>query len=455
LLDDREPKMPDDDSRMRKSLSRRLIPEVRTALKVAPRVRAWPLDWDDRGAISYFYQSGSILTRDADVTRVHGVLNDLGALPEDSEVPESGARGGRENSPNLVRGITRLTARVRESQHTPDVLEDLDRRLGVGVATHDHVFVVARNYVTVCPASEPEPVLTAQAAGHRPAAAEVIWPRTFDPEAGRGVRVSVVDTGLLPDAADWAPWLAGVRPHSAADVEDPDQLKLDGEGRGRDGFADPYAGHGTFVAGVVRSVAPASDITVEKVIQFSGFALESSLVTQLHDALSRAPDLICMPAGGYTRGNVPPLSFQILQEQWLSQLGGVQIVAAAGNDSFTDPFWPAAFPWCIGVGSMSRDGQTRSSFSNYGAWVDVYAPGEDIVNAYARMKYKTAEKGHIRDTSAGIVRWSGTSFATPIVAGLMTARMGRTGENAREASESLLKAARGQFRPGVGPRLFP
>ena len=87
--------------------------------------------------------------------------------------------------------------------------------------------------------------------------------------------------------------------------------------------------------------------------------------------------------------------------------------------------------------------------------VDVYAPGEDIVNAYAEMKYKTIVDGDVRNTSAGIVKWSGTSFSTPIVTGLTIARMSRTGENARQAADALLAAARGQFRPGVGPRLFP
>ena len=85
----------------------------------------------------------------------------------------------------------------------------------------------------------------------------------------------------------------------------------------------------------------------------------------------------------------------------------------------------------------------------------MYAPGEEIVNAYPRLPYKTVEKAIERDTSAGIVSWSGTSFSTPIVSGLIAARMSRTGENAREAASALLGAARGQFRPGIGPRLFP
>ena len=426
--------------RISEATLRRLVPEVRTALDNAPDVRAWPPSWHDDEWFDYFYHSSSLLTRDRDLSRVQDVLRDLGAWRDDA-------------GDSLVGGVTRLGVNIRESQHTPDLVEDLDNRLGTGVATLDHAFMIT-GYLA-CPATEPEPVITPAAAEDPVVVRDALWPGVGDSSGGRDVAVSVVDTGLLSRASEWAPWILGVRPDTSADIEDPDQIKINALEHEIDGFADPYAGHGTFVSGVIRCVAPASTVVVERILDVSGFAQESRLIQQIHDALTRSPDIISMSAGCYTRKNVPSLAFQVLWEERLSQLGGIVLVAAAGNQSETTPFWPAAFPWCVGVGSMTRDGQRRSWFSNHGAWVDVYAPGEDIVNAYAQMKYKTIVDGDVRDTSAGIVKWSGTSFSTPIVTGLIAARMSRTGENARQAADALLAAARGQFRPGVGPRLFP
>ena len=428
------------DERAREAALRRLVPEVRTALNNAPDVRAWPPSWHDNEWVDYFYHSSSLLTRDRDLSRVQDVLRDLGAWRD-------------EGGDSLIGGVTRLGVTVRESQHTPDLIEDLDNRLGTGVATLDHAFII-----TGCSTAPPPNPNRSSLRPRRKIPWSFGMPSGLamgDPSAGRDVAVSVVDTGLLSGASAWAPWIEGVRPDTSADIEDPDQIKINAIEHEIVGFADPYAGHGTFVSGVIRCVAPASTVVVERILGVAGFARESRLIQQIHDALARSPDIISMSAGCYTRKNVPPLAFQVLWEERLSQLGGIVLVAAAGNQSGTTPFWPAAFPWCVGVGSMTRDGQRRSWFSNHGAWVDVYAPGEDIVNAYAHMKYKTIVDGDVRDTSAGIVKWSGTSFSTPIVTGLIAARMSRTGENARQAADALLAAARGQFRPGVGPRLFP
>ena len=61
-------------------------------------------------------------------------------------------------------------------------------------------------------------------------------------------------------------------------------------------------------------------------------------------------------------------------------------------------------------------------FSNRGPWVDVYAIGRNHVNAYPDGRYvckETPDKDDVRWFTTGMARWSGTSFATPVVAGIL------------------------------------
>jgi thermitase len=96
---------------------------------------------------------------------------------------------------------------------------------------------------------------------------------------------------------------------------------------------------------------------------------------------------------------------------------GAVIVAAAGNFGTSDFHYPAYHDKCIAVGATERD-DARSDYSNYGDWVDVAAPGTFIMSTVTN----------------GYQLMSGTSMATPQVAGLAGLVWSAMGTNASNAA---------------------
>jgi PKD repeat protein len=82
---------------------------------------------------------------------------------------------------------------------------------------------------------------------------------------------------------------------------------------------------------------------------------------------------------------------------------GAILVAAAGNDGTNQQFYPAAYASVVAVASTTTN-DAKSSFSQYGTWVNIAAPGSAIYSTYATSLYS---------------RIQGTSMASPNVAGLL------------------------------------
>jgi len=85
-----------------------------------------------------------------------------------------------------------------------------------------------------------------------------------------------------------------------------------------------------------------------------------------------------------------------------AQAHGCVLVAAAGNESTSSEHYPSAFDAVVGVAAIDQTGQ-KAEFSNYGIWVDIAAPGVNILSAIPGNDWAYA---------------SGTSMAAPVVAGV-------------------------------------
>jgi subtilisin family serine protease len=329
-----------------------------------------------------------------------------------------------------------------------DVIERINQGVGEGIAGTDGVMTVTNDPPEggPCPATEPEEAYfdIEPFPGVR---------MENDGTDGTGARIFIADTGLL-DKPEWQShsWLTGKEPgEEVRGCPDPLDPKSGG-------LIKPYAAHGTFVAGVARCMAPKAEIFVSNVFKTAGSALESDLVKVLAKALDDGFDIFNLSVTTPSRGELKMIGF----EGWLKLLEqhpGVVCVVSAGNDHTDKKFYPAAYenPQIVSVGALAADWRSRASFSNYGDWVKVYAPGRDLVNAYASGIYECKDApytGQIR-RFYGMAKWSGTSFSTPLVAGLIAARKSRTGTTALKAAHSLLADAGKQAIPGIGSVLFP
>jgi subtilisin family serine protease len=184
--------------------------------------------------------------------------------------------------------------------------------------------------------------------------------------------------------------------------------------------------------------------------QFGG-EREWVVVQKLQDLIARTPtpQVVNLSAGSYTRNDWMPLSFLNFNKN-VTAARTISLVAAAGNDGIARKFWPAAFDWAVGVGALGPDLVNRAWFSNYGSWVDVFTLGEGLVNAFATGEYSYHEppKRPAVQVFNGRARWSGTSFAAPLVAGLIANFMSANGGTGAAAISTLLRQATATLKVG-------
>jgi subtilisin family serine protease len=266
----------------------------------------------------------------------------------------------------------------------------------------------------------------------------------FPGAASGRVRVAVIDTGYTDGLhADLDGHIASL----PAAPEDLDHLP-------QNGWLDDEAGHGTFIAGIVATLAPEADIVIGDVLESDGYGFELTIADEIIRWARKGVDILNLSLGAYSESDRIPLA---IAEALRHLPAGSVLVAAAGNDCTSRPFWPAAAKRVIGVGAIDQnDPPGPAPFTNFGSWVDCCAPGVDVDSAFmqydetARTLNPAALPGRPAQDFAAWATWSGTSFSAPYVSGKLAELM-LTGAaaTAHEAAVMLLGPGQQQL-PGLG-----
>lgn len=247
--------------------------------------------------------------------------------------------------------------------------------------------------------------------------APAAWARS----TGRGVKVGVVDTGIDPTHIEFAGRVKGG--HNAVDKDQP--------------WADDHS-HGTHVAGIIAAaldnqgvvgVAPSADLYAIKVLTKEGSGSLFGIIGGIMWTVQNGMDVVNMSLGA-AQGNQ-------LFEMAVNQLASADIplVAAAGNDGKAVNF-PAAYESAIAVAAMCPEGgdenaklcsgKAIATFSSRGPELDFIAPGVKNLSTVLGGQYKA---------------YSGTSMASPHVAGLAALAVANGAKGAKAVRAALTGAA--------------
>lgn len=203
------------------------------------------------------------------------------------------------------------------------------------------------------------------------------------------IEIAIVDTGVDLDHPDLKNRLVkGYNLINAAQEPDDDN------------------GHGTHVAGIIASetnneegtagMTWYSKIMPIKAMGAKGYGTTFDIAEGIIWAVDNGADVINLSLGNYQPSRVLEEAVRYAYSK------NVVMVSAAGNDGSDQPTYPSAYPEVLSVAAVDYQGR-RASFSNFGEYIDIAAPGVYIPSTYFNKQYAAL---------------SGTSMAAPHVAGL-------------------------------------
>ncbi len=296
---------------------------------------------------------------------------------------------------------------------------------------------VERNYLAFTCNNPNDPLFTQQWGLTRIQATQA-W-ANWQPQ--RTIYIAIVDTGIDATHPDLS---QKVRRHSNGSIYGYNAVQntanahdVHGHGTHCAGIAAAHTNNGIGIAGVAawNASLASTHATVQlmpvKVLNDQGYGSFADIARGITWAVDNGAHIISLSLGGVT-------GTQQLQDAvnyaWNR---GCLVVAAAGNNGGNAPFYPAYYDNVLAVAATDPT-DTLTSFSQYGAWVDIAAPGQSILST----------------VPGGYERWSGTSMACPHVAGaaalLWSAAPSLSNQQIRTALENNADPCQPYWFGGIG-----
>lgn len=271
--------------------------------------------------------------------------------------------------------------RVKKIKVPPQALE----KVKAALARNPHVKFVENNHLATSATTPDDASYASQ--WHLP---KVSAPTGWDISTGSNVvDIAIIDSGIDPTHPDLKAKLLPGYNFVGGNTDTHDIL-----------------GHGTAVAGAaaaignnsigVSGVAWQNQLMPLVVLDSTNYASYSNIANAIIYAADHGVRVINISIAGSSSSSTLQ---NAINYAWNK---GAVIVAAAANNSTSTPYYPAACANVMAI-SATTSSDTLASFSNYGSWITLAAPGTSI--------YSTNNGG-------GYGAWNGTSFSSPITAGL-------------------------------------
>ena len=365
-----------------------LVPEARGEAAAQPKV-----DEDPSGAP---YVAGELL-----VAYEPGTSQDA----EQSVVSSSGGQTAKHLSEEIrlvsFPGVAQEKSQEGRERVLQSKLDDLRDDPGVAVADYNYI----RTASSVSYPDDPQ-------FGGQWGLKKTAFPGAWTDVRGAGAKIAIIDSGIDQNHPDIG------KISAQKDYVDDDAVAN-----------DPY-GHGTHVAGIAAALTdngrgmaggcPRCELLVARVLGANGNGTDADIIDSIGWSVRHGADVINLSFG---RGQKSSVLERKINRAYAN---GAVVVAAAGNKGLTReptrPQYPAAYQKVIAV-SATNENDRLARFSSRGSWVDLAAPGTNILSTRA---------------GGGYYEENGTSESAPFVSALagLLASEGKTASEIRQRMQS-------------------